>query len=464
MKQIPLNLILSLYVLQCCRPTEATVSLNVSPNSQQFFEAEFVSLSCEQSSAGWKVKRRGGGTEEECGGEGGFGRFDGSSCRLTVFTSDSGVYWCETAEGERSDEVHITVSGPVILEIPALPVMEGSDVTLRCRTKPSSSFPASFFRNNTFIGSGSEGEFTIRNVQQSDEGSYRCYIELSGQSPASRLSVRARPTTPPPTITPLSTCRPTEATVSLNVSPNSQQFFEAESVSLSCEQSSAGWKVKRRRGGGTEEECGGEGGFGGFDGSSCSMSQVFRSDSGVYWCETAEGERSDKVHITVSGPVILEIPALPVMEGSDVTLRCRTKPSSSFPASFFRNNTFIGSGSEGEFTISNVQQSDEGSYRCYLDLVGDSPDSWLSVRDSPPPPPPPPPPPSPLSVVRLLCHLVVFCPYCISTVLMVSLYRSRTTGNKPAVSMETAQRGGGDQGLDEEYDDIAADVTTEHDF
>ncbi|XP_071370774.1 neural cell adhesion molecule 2-like, partial [Centroberyx affinis] len=175
---------------------------------------------------------------------------------------------------------------------------------------------------------------------------------------------------------------PTDSTVSLNVSPNSQQFFESEFVSLSCEQSSAGWKVKRRRGGGTEEECGGEGGFGRFDGSSCRLQSVFRSDSGVYWCETAEGERSNEVHITVSGPVILEIPALPVMEGSDVTLRCRTKPSSSFPASFFRNNTFIGSGSEGEFTIRNVQQSHEGSYRCYLDLVGDSPASWLSVRAS----------------------------------------------------------------------------------
>ncbi|XP_078138399.1 uncharacterized protein LOC144538167 isoform X2 [Centroberyx gerrardi] len=268
----------------------------------------------------------------------------------------------------------------------------------------------------------------------------------------------------------LQCCRPTEATVSLNVSPNRQQFFETEFISLSCEQSSAGWKVKRRRGGGTEE-CGGEGGFGRFDGSSCSLS-VFTSDSGVYWCETVEGERSDEVHITVSGgSVILEIPALPVMEGSDVTLRCRTKSSSSNPADFFRNNTFIGSGPKGEFIISNVQQSDAGSYRCNIELVADSPESRLSVRASSLPspnsstaPPPPPPPPPPLSVVRLLCHLVVFCPYCISTVLMVSLYRSRTTGNKPAVSMETAQLDGGDEGLDEEYDDIAADVTTEHNF
>uniref|UniRef100_UPI003AAF1C1E uncharacterized protein n=1 Tax=Centroberyx gerrardi TaxID=166262 RepID=UPI003AAF1C1E len=208
MKAASVFLLLGLAELLLSGPTDSTVSLNVSPNRQQFFESEFISLSCEQSSAGWTVKRRRGGGTEECGGEGGFGRFDGSSCRISaIFTSDSGVYWCETVEGERSDEVHITVSGgPVILEITALPVMKGSDVTLRCRTKSSSSNPADFLRNNTFIGAGPKGEFIIRNVQQSDAGSYRCNIELVADSPESRLSVRARPSTiSPPTTTPLST-------------------------------------------------------------------------------------------------------------------------------------------------------------------------------------------------------------------------------------------------------------------
>uniref|UniRef100_UPI003AB0E555 low affinity immunoglobulin gamma Fc region receptor III-A-like n=1 Tax=Centroberyx gerrardi TaxID=166262 RepID=UPI003AB0E555 len=189
MKHIPL--ILALYVLQCCRPTEATVSLNVSPNRQQFFESEFISLSCEQSSAGWKVKRRRGrGGTEECGGEGGFGRFDGSSCSLSVLSPDSGVYWCETVEGERSDEVHITVSGPVILEIPALPVMEGSDVTLRCRAYRLSSLPAVFYRNNSFFRAAPKGQITISNVQQTDGGSYSCFIAIAGNSPESWLAAR----------------------------------------------------------------------------------------------------------------------------------------------------------------------------------------------------------------------------------------------------------------------------------
>ncbi|CAI5657387.1 unnamed protein product [Oreochromis niloticus] len=73
--------------------------------------------------------------------------------------------------------------------------------------------------------------------------------------------------------------------------------------------------------------------------------------------------------------------------------------------------------------------------------------SALTVSTAPPP-----------SELRLFCHLVVFCPYCISTGLLLSICWSRK--NKSAVSMEMTQRDGGGQGLDREYDD----VTTEHAF
>ncbi|XP_039464981.1 uncharacterized protein LOC120438625 isoform X2 [Oreochromis aureus] len=72
------------------------------------------------------------------------------------------------------------------------------------------------------------------------------------------------------------------------------------------------------------------------------------------------------------------------------------------------------------------------------------------------------------SVLRLFCHLVVFCPYCISTGLLLSISWSRKTPNKPAVSMEMSQRDGGGQGLAEDGDDVTDDdtddVTTEHAF
>ncbi|KAL4009410.1 hypothetical protein ACER0C_003262 [Sarotherodon galilaeus] len=68
------------------------------------------------------------------------------------------------------------------------------------------------------------------------------------------------------------------------------------------------------------------------------------------------------------------------------------------------------------------------------------------------------------SVLRLFCHLVVFCPYCISTGLLLSISWSRKTQNKPVVSMEMSQRDGGGQGLAEDGDDVTDDVTTEHAF
>lgn len=75
------------------------------------------------------------------------------------------------------------------------------------------------------------------------------------------------------------------------------------------------------------------------------------------------------------------------------------------------------------------------------------------------------PPPLPCeSVLRLVCHLVVFCPYFISTGLLLSICWSRKTANKPAVSIEMSQRDRGGQGLDEDGDDVTADVTTEHAF
>lgn len=78
--------------------------------------------------------------------------------------------------------------------------------------------------------------------------------------------------------------------------------------------------------------------------------------------------------------VILEIPLLPVMGGSDVTLRCRTRDGSIDIAYFFRNRVRIGSGPKGEFTISKVKQSDDGIYFCSTDLSGHSSQSWLTVR------------------------------------------------------------------------------------
>lgn len=77
--------------------------------------------------------------------------------------------------------------------------------------------------------------------------------------------------------------------------------------------------------------------------------------------------------------VILEIPALPVTKGSNLTLRCRLRSGDTVAAYFFYSGRHLVSGYK-EHTISNVQQSNEGFYWCATDLSGSSAHSYLRVR------------------------------------------------------------------------------------
>ncbi|XP_053199243.1 low affinity immunoglobulin gamma Fc region receptor II-like [Scomber japonicus] len=169
---------------------------------------------------------------------------------------------------------------------------------------------------------------------------------------------------------------------SLTVSPNSSQMFKRQSVSLSCEEddSSAGWKLRRNTTTGTRKECGD--GWGRSAGSSCKISVAAPSDSGVYWCESRDGATSNSINITVTGgPVILQSPVLPVMEGDDVTLHCKTK-TSNLPAGFYKDGSLIRTEPAGHMTIHHVSKSDEGLYKCHISSYGVSPSSWISVTAS----------------------------------------------------------------------------------
>ncbi|KAF3855489.1 hypothetical protein F7725_016212 [Dissostichus mawsoni] len=157
----------------------------------------------------------------------------------------------------------------------------------------------------------------------------------------------------------------------------------------------------------------------------------------------------------------MQSPVLPVMEGDDVTLTVEQRwPTPS--ADFYKDGVSIRNESDGHMTLLHVSRSDEGLYKCRVQNR-ESPESRLSVSDvhltrwdslcrkptttMDPPTASSPPPASSLHLVfRVICHLVVFCPYCISTFLMVSIYRERATGSDPPTHAE--------QGLDDDYDDV----------
>ncbi|XP_026011908.1 Fc receptor-like protein 5 [Astatotilapia calliptera] len=222
----------------------------------------------------------------------------------------------------------------------------------------------------------------------------------------------------------------------LTVSPSSSQLFYGDFVSLSCEEddSSAGWTLRRNTTFETRTQCGA--GWGKPAGSSCNISYIDPLDSGVYWCESREKATSKSIHLTVSGgSVILQSPVLPVMEGDDVTLLCKTKTTpSNLTAAFYKDGSLIREEPTGHMTIQHVSRSDEGLYKCDISGHGESPSSWITVTDelkittSAPDSPLSPEPTSPQLVFILIWYLMVFCPYFISTLLLVSLYRHRTTG------------------------------------
>ncbi|XP_054912096.1 Fc receptor-like protein 5 [Poeciliopsis prolifica] len=219
---------------------------------------------------------------------------------------------------------------------------------------------------------------------------------------------------------------------------SSSQLFEGTRVTLKCEadDGSEGWTLKRNT---TKRmsTCGD--GWGKRTNSSCTIEFLFIQDSGLYWCESgssnsgssSSSSSSCSIQLSVSGSVILQSPVLPVMEGDDVTLICRARnPTHNLPAAFYKDGSFIGDGSAGSMTLLHVSSSDEGLYKCSISGSGESPSSRVSVKAKPLVSPPSSGAAAsasgPLQLTyTVLRHLVVFCPYFISTVIMVLLYQAR---------------------------------------
>ncbi|XP_044040104.1 Fc receptor-like protein 5 [Siniperca chuatsi] len=246
----------------------------------------------------------------------------------------------------------------------------------------------------------------------------------------------------------------------LTVSPSSSQLFKGESVSLSCEEddSSAGWTLRRNTTRETRTQCDD---WGEPAGSSCTISHVVPLDSGVYWCESREGATSNTISITVTGgPVILQSPVLPVMEGHDVTLHCKPKtPPSNRPAAFYKDGSLISTEPTGHMTIHHVSKSDEGLYKCHISRHGESPPSWISVTGKPTITPPPPssspsspPPSSPPSLLALL-SLPSVCGLVLLVVLVGRCVRSQPEESDPAPVYSAVRR----------TDDVSANGTRESD-
>ncbi|XP_060731498.1 high affinity immunoglobulin gamma Fc receptor I-like [Tachysurus vachellii] len=304
--------------------------------------------------------------------------------------NNSGNYTCKgqrqnSQSSEISDAVTLTVSErpqAVLSVSPQRWLTEGDSVTLSCKvTNSSTDWTFSGYRDVLDRSSPSNIKTNPELLSDSSRGS-------GGESPP----------------------------VYLIINPSRTQHFTNDSLSLSCEDqsNSTGWTVRRYTHSERVLDCSH---WGSVTGSTCNISFLSTSYTGVYWCESESGENSNPVNITVhDGDVILESPVHPVTEGHPLTLHClyRTPNASNLPADFYKDGSVLQKQTTGEMIIQTVSKSDEGFYHCEHPERGESLKSWVSVRQAP------------FSVLMLICSVVTTSPYLLVTIiLLVKCYRAR---------------------------------------
>ncbi|XP_043114503.1 Fc receptor-like protein 5 isoform X2 [Puntigrus tetrazona] len=338
----------------------------------------------------------------------------------SVTESDSGEYSCEGSEirGSRrshtSDKVTLKVSDPksVLSVSPQKWLTEGDPVTLICEVHNfSTGWTFSWFTLTESPGGyhllsdssrGAGGRYRISSAAVDHTGVYVCRAEREKSSYKTQYSN-----------TQLLWVTGVSAPVSLRVSPSRTQHFTSDSLSLSCEDQSNStvWRVRTYTDLWGLKDCSSIP-RGSHTGSTCTISYVYTSHTGVYWCESESGEKHHPVNITVHSEVILESPVHPVTEGDSLTLRClyRYTTPSNLRADFYKDGSLI-QNQTTEMIISPVSKSHEGFYSCKHPERGESPKSWISVSGFHSE--------SQISVLCILSSVLAACPYLLVTVVLI---------------------------------------------
>ncbi|GAA6102333.1 Fc receptor-like protein 5, partial [Tachysurus ichikawai] len=302
---------------------------------------------------------------------------------IDVKESHKGVYTCKGTQSsdpqytETSDAVTLTLSEKPKPELTSDlngAALTGNSVTLSCTLTPQSA-GWKFYWIKPTQSSETETEthqYFISSVRVSDGGQYRCRagrgnpVYYTHYSDVLWVNVTGG-----------------FSPVTLIIRPNRTQHFTADSLSLGCEDqsNSTGWTVRRYTHNETLFDCSS------VSRSTCNISSLSTSHTGVYWCQSESGGRSISVNITVhNGDVILDSPVHPVTEGQPLILRClnRSKLSGS-GVYFYKNDSSLQKQTTDQMMIiSSVSKSDEGFYHCENPEGRVSPKSWVSVRVSAP--------------------------------------------------------------------------------
>ncbi|KAL6490997.1 hypothetical protein MHYP_G00013420 [Metynnis hypsauchen] len=388
--------------------------VSIQPDDQMF-RGETVTLRCDIQGGGlsnWQYSWFKDGSSTPVSNE---QQYSISS----VTESHRGKYTCSGTErgtsrsSHTSEAVTLTVSAEKPKPEPTSShkgaALIGNPVVLYCKLDQSAGWRFYWSKHTQSPENEIKTEthsYTINSVSVSDGGQYWCRagrgdpVYYTNYSDALWINVTAM-------------FRP----VPLMVSPSRTQHFITDSLSLSCDgqRDSTGWRVRRYTHSEKVSDC--SSGWGSVTGSTCSISSLSTSHTGVYWCESESGESSNPVNITAhNGAVILDSPVHPVTEGDPLTLRClyRDPKPSNLTAEFYKNGSLLQTQTTGEMTIRTVSKSDDGLYHCKHPEKGESPQSWISVRGAS------------FSVFSLLSSLMAVSPYLLVTIVLgVKCYRAQ---------------------------------------
>ncbi|KAF4118122.1 hypothetical protein G5714_000173 [Onychostoma macrolepis] len=225
-------------------------------------------------------------------------------------------------------------------------VTEGDSVRLTCKSSCALTDGATFiwYRNSQPLTERRDrnNQLLLQSVRREDAGRYNCALHGHTYiSPAVQLSVRYPPVNPVIFISP------------------SGEIVEGDSVTLSCSSdSNPPAEISWFKGGTTVGS-----------GKIYSISKISSDHSGEYKCKSRyeHGEKySDVVTLNVIyAPKSVSVSISPsgeIVEGDSVTLSCSSDSNPPAEISWFKGETFVGSGRI--YSISKISSDHSGEYKC----------------------------------------------------------------------------------------------------
>ncbi|XP_051779977.1 Fc receptor-like protein 3 [Erpetoichthys calabaricus] len=116
---------------------------------------------------------------------------------------------------------------------------------------------------------------------------------------------------------------------------------------------------------------------------SCSVTFSHKNQSGLYWCETESGEKRSKAvsFIVTADMVALQTPPLPLTEGDNVTLECRTQYLTNYTTKVYHEDQER----QPSVWYTRVKKEHKGRYKCVVfsgeTLKASSEEVNITVRD-----------------------------------------------------------------------------------